>query len=209
VKVHRLKISDAFVCEPQLHRDERGFFFEAFNREQLFAETGHDFELKQVNTSASKKFVLRGIHFADVPLGQAKYVTVTSGRIIDFIVDVRQGSKTFGDWTSVEMSAENRTSVFIAEGLGHAFLALQDDTVVSYLVSDTFRPARERAVNIFDSDIGLVLPIDSQDLIISDKDREAPSLTELLAEGLLPRISDCRAQYSAPKRHSTWSGDRR
>lgn len=139
--------------------------------------------------------MVRGIHFADVPLGQAKYVTVTRGAIIDFVVDVRVGSPTFGQWEGVELSAANGHALFLAEGLGHAFLSLADDTTVSYLVTDVYRPEREHAVNPLDADLEIDFGRAPVALRLSPKDEAAPALASALADGLLPTWEACQERY--------------
>lgn len=186
MQFRELAVSDALEVTPRIHSDDRGAFLEAFKAEALREAIGHPFHLRQVNTSISRRGTLRGIHFADVPPGQAKYVTVHAGSIIDYIIDVRVGSPTFGQWDSVALDAIERRAVYIGEGLGHAFVALEDDTVVSYLVTDQYAPQREHGINPLDLEIGLTLPFASADLLLSDKDVEAPTLQAALAAGLLP-----------------------
>ena len=184
--VKPLAIQGAFEVETTVHGDHRGEFVEWFRFDALSEATGRDFSLAQANLSRSQKGTLRGVHFADLPPGQAKYITCPVGEILDFIVDIRVGSPTFGQWVSVTLSAENRNAVFMAEGLGHAFLALQDDTVVTYLVTDVYRPEREHEVNPLDSALGLVFPLASEELQLSEKDKNAPSLDDAKTQGLLP-----------------------
>ena len=181
-----LAIAGAFEITTTVHGDSRGEFVEWFKAEELKHLTGHDFSLAQANLSRSARGALRGIHFADVPPGQAKYITCPYGSILDFIIDIRVGSPTFGQWAAVELTGENRNAVFIAEGLGHAFLALEDNSVVTYLVSDVYRPEREHGVNPLDSHIGLEFPMPSAELQLSEKDHAAPGLFEAQEMGLLP-----------------------
>jgi dTDP-4-dehydrorhamnose 3,5-epimerase len=142
-----------------------------------------------VNQSLSKAGVIRGIHWADVPPGQAKYISCQRGAIWDVIIDLREGSETFGKWDAVELTSENNLSVLIEEGLGHAFLSLADDTLVSYLCSEPFNPTREHGINPLDATLSI--PFESQlqghNFIVSPKDSEAPSLKEAQALSLLPR----------------------
>ncbi len=181
-----LPIAGAFEITTTVHGDSRGEFVEWFRAGALKEHSGHDFTLAQANLSQSARGALRGIHFADVPPGQAKYITCPYGSILDFIIDIRVGSPTFGKWVAVELSGDNRNAVFIAEGLGHAFLSLEDNTVVTYLVSDIYRPEREHGVNPLDSDIGLEFPIPTSELQLSEKDQAAPGLFEAQKMGLLP-----------------------
>lgn len=136
--------------------------------------------------SVSRRGVVRGIHFADVPPSQAKYVTVTHGAVVDFVVDIRVGSPTFGQWDSVVLDTVDRRALYIAEGLGHCFVALTDDAAVSYLVSEVFAPQREHGITPLDEAIGLDLPFARDELLLSEKDIAAPTLLEAQREGLLP-----------------------
>lgn len=138
---------------------------------------------------------MRGIHFADIPTGQAKYVTAVRGAVLDYVIDLRVGSPTFGEWDSVLLDDTDRGNVYLAEGLGHAFVSLTDDAVVTYLVSDTFDPGREHGINPLDPDIGLVFPDEAGEPLLSPKDVEAPSLRAATERGLLPTWAQARAFY--------------
>jgi dTDP-4-dehydrorhamnose 3,5-epimerase len=186
VQIRELAIADAYEIVPQQHRDDRGVFLEWYRFDRLAEAVGHPLTLRQGNLSVSRRGVLRGVHFADTPPGQAKYVTVVRGAARDYVVDLRVGSPTFGRWDAVDLDDERRNAVYLAEGLGHAFLALADDTVVSYLVSGVYDPAHEHGVSPLDPALGLEFPIATEDLVLSDKDRDAPTLAELQAAGGLP-----------------------
>ena len=187
---------DAWEITPVPWKDDRGLFLEAFRHDRLAEATGRRFELQQANVSVSRRGVVRGIHFADTPPGQAKYVSVAQGAGIDFVVDIRVGYPTFGTWDSVILDADTRRSVFISEGLGHAFAALTDDATLTYLVSSTYDPAAEHDLNVLDPDIGLVFPSELGEPILSPKDLAAPSLAELLASGGLPDYAELQAHYA-------------
>jgi dTDP-4-dehydrorhamnose 3,5-epimerase len=160
-------------------------FLEQFRVDFLSEVADKRFEIKQTNTSVSRRGVVRGIHFADVPLGQAKFVFVPHGSIIDYVVDLRVGSPTFGKWESKLLDSQTRNAMYLSEGLGHAFVSLEDNTVVTYLVSEVFNPEAEHGINPLDSDISLVFP-ESVELIFSEKDAQAPSLAELHEKQKLP-----------------------
>lgn len=191
--LRELTITGAWEITPTQHVDDRGSFLEWYRFDRLAEAIGHPFDLRQANTSVSKRGVVRGIHFADVPRGQAKYVTVPHGAVIDFVVDVRVGSPTFGRWDAVRLDDVDRRALYIAEGLGHAFVALSDDTVVSYLVSDLYNPTAEHALNPLDPVVALAIPNELGDPIVSNKDLMAPTLNEAMAVGILPIWSDVRA----------------
>lgn len=196
MQIRELAVPDAWEITPVPWKDDRGLFLEAFRHDRLAEATGRRFELQQANVSVSRRGVVRGIHFADTPPGQAKYVSVAQGAGIDFVVDIRVGSPTFGTWDSVILDADTRRSVFISEGLGHAFAALTDDATLTYLVSSTYDPAAEHDLNVLDPDIGLVFPSELGEPILSPKDLAAPSLAELLASGGLPDYAELQAHYA-------------
>lgn len=181
-----LRIAGAWEVPSMIHRDDRGAFLEAYRADALQAVIGHRFELAQMNVSVSRRGVLRGIHYADVPPGQAKYVMCLRGAILDFVVDIRVGSPTFGQWDAVELDDSSRSALYLSEGLGHAFLALTDDATVGYLVSSPYDAAREHGIDPLDPAIGLGLPIPAAELVLSAKDRDAPTLAAALAAGALP-----------------------
>ena len=180
-----LGIEGAWVRTPQIHQDDRGSFHEGFHNDELVLDTGYRFDVAQVNCSVSRRGVIRGIHFADVPPGQAKYVSCVSGAILDVVVDLRVGSPEFGHWKAVRLDDQNRRSVFIAEGLGHAFMALTEGCTVLYLCSTPYTPGREHGVHPLDPVLGISWPADVEP-ILSVKDATAPSLAEAVHDGLLP-----------------------
>ena len=126
-------------------------------------------------------------------------MTVTHGAVIDFIIDVRVGSPTFGQWDSVLLDDEERKAVFLSEGLGHAFVSLTDQATVSYLVTDVFNPSREHAINPLDPDVALIFPEAAGEPLLSPKDLEAPSLREAQALGLLPTWEESKSFYQSLK----------
>jgi dTDP-4-dehydrorhamnose 3,5-epimerase len=190
-----LDIDGAWVFTPRVLSDSRGSFLEWFRDAEFQADLGHSLDVAQANCSVSRRGVIRGIHFADVPPGQAKYVTCMSGAVLDVVVDLRVGSPGYGRWAAVPLNDETRRAVFVAEGLGHAFMALSDEATVLYLCSTPYAPGREHGVHPLDPDIGIVWPADVE-VILSDKDAAAPSLAEARSAGLLPDYGDCLA-YAA------------
>jgi dTDP-4-dehydrorhamnose 3,5-epimerase len=196
VNIRELNILNSYEITPQKFGDSRGTFMEWFRADALAEVTTSRFSLEQANLSVSKKGVVRGIHFADVPPGQAKYVTCVHGAVLDYIVDIRVGSPTFGTWEAVRLDDEKRNAVFISEGLGHAFVALTDDAVVSYLVSSSYNPGAEHGINPLDADIALEFPAEAGTPLLSEKDLEAPSLSEARSSGLLPNYDELTAFYA-------------
>jgi dTDP-4-dehydrorhamnose 3,5-epimerase len=197
VKINPLSIEGAYHVIPTLHGDPRGQFGEFYRHDRLTEAVGHPLRLAQGNVSVSAKGVVRGIHFADVPPGQAKYVQCARGALIDVIVDIRVGSPTFGKWEAVRLDDVDRHAVYIAEGLGHGFCALTDDATLFYLCSETYAPAREHAVHPLDPDLGIEWPADEPQL--SARDAAAPSLAEAVTGGLLPDYRTCVDFYATLK----------
>ena len=193
--IRELSIPDSYEITPVQRADDRGVFLEWYRFDKLEGAAGHPLNLRQANTSVSKKGVVRGIHFADIPPGQAKYVTVTHGAVIDYVIDIRVGSPAFGQWDSVRLDTVDRKAIYLGEGLGHAFVALTDDATVSYLITDTYSAAAEHGINPLDPAIGLVFPAEAGEPLLSPKDVEAPSLAEARHVGILPTWEAARAFY--------------
>lgn len=189
--IEETRIPGAFAVTPQQHRDDRGVFLEWFRSDVFLDTTGHRFTIAQANCSVSAAGTVRGIHFAQLPPSQAKYVTCPSGAILDVVVDIRLGSPTFGQWDALRLDDQNRKALYLAEGLGHAFMALQDDTVVNYLCSAPYAPGREHGIHPLDPAIGIDWPAEGSDgrriePSLSPKDEQAPLLADLVDSGLLP-----------------------
>lgn len=204
--VTELGISGAWLFEPFVHADERGTFLESVRRDVLEQHVGHALELHQGNWSTSKAGVIRGIHFADIPPGQAKYVMCVRGAIVDVVVDIRTGSPTFGTWCSEQLDEDNHRAIYVSEGLGHGFMALADDTAVVYLCSAPYAPGREHGINPLDAELciewprtgvngGLLPPL------LSPKDQAAPSLSEAAAQGILPSYAEAVSFYAELNAH--------
>ncbi len=190
--VRALRIDGAWEVTPRQFPDGRGVFLESFRGDRLADVVGHRPDIVQTNVSVSSRGTLRGIHFADVPPSQAKYVTVVSGSVLDFVVDVRVGSPTFGQWESVLLDTRDRRAVYLSEGLGHAFCALEDGSTVVYHCTAAHAPGREHGVDPLDPEVGLELP-HGVEPVLSEKDRAAPGLRRAAAEGRLPTLDACRA----------------
>ena len=195
MQIRELSIADAFEFTPQQHPDDRGVFLESFKAGQFADAVGHRLDLEQANCSVSSRGTLRGVHFAQVPPGQAKYVTCVSGAGLDVVVDLRVGSPTFGQWDSVVLDATDRRAIYVAEGLGHAFLALSDGATLIYLCSEGYNPEREHGVHPLDPDIGIRCP-DGVEPLLSPKDAAAPTLAEARDAGLLPTYEQCQDYYA-------------
>lgn len=181
-----LGIEGAWLADSPVWGDDRGFFREWFKAGDVKSATGRDFGVEQANISLSSAGTLRGIHYSIAPRSQAKWITCVSGSIQDVIVDIRPGSKTFGQWVDIELQGDSGKAVLISGGLGHGFLARVENTTVAYLVSAPFSPIDEFEINPLDVSIGIKWGIDLSELKISDKDKNAPTLAERLAQGKLP-----------------------
>ncbi len=186
-----MSIEGAWSFTPRLHGDDRGVFLESYRADALAEATGRTLEVAQVNTSVSSAGALRGVHFSDVPPGQAKYVSCAVGAVLDVVVDVRTGSPTFGTWESIVLDDASRRAVFLTEGLGHAFLSLVDGSTVTYLCSTAYAPGREHGVDPLDTELGIEWPRLGRDgraltVTLSPKDAAAPSLARAAQDGLLP-----------------------
>jgi dTDP-4-dehydrorhamnose 3,5-epimerase len=191
-----LSIEGAWVTEPPVFPDDRGSFVAWFASEEFQQAVGHDFALRQANCSVSRRGVLRGIHYADVPPGQAKFLTCARGALLDVIVDLRVGSPTFGQSEFVRLDEHTGKGVYLSEGLGHGFLALTDDTTAIYLCSEGYAPQREHGVHPLDPGLGLKWPDDIEP-VLSEKDAAAPTLAQAELQGALPSYADCKAYRSS------------
>jgi dTDP-4-dehydrorhamnose 3,5-epimerase len=191
VKVLPLAIEGAWEVVPAQHGDSRGLFLEWYRFDRLAEVVGHPLRLAQANMSVSARGAVRGIHFADVPPGQAKYVTCVRGAVLDVVVDLRVGSPTFGRWEGIRLDDVDRRAVYIAEGIGHGFCALSDGATLTYLCSQNYAPDREHSVHPLDAALGIEWGANGP--IVSDRDGAAPTLAEALASDLLPGYAACLA----------------
>ncbi|MBV8542589.1 MAG: dTDP-4-dehydrorhamnose 3,5-epimerase [Pseudonocardiales bacterium] len=195
MRFHELAVPGVVEFTPEIFPDARGRFVAPFQQSSFVDAIGHRLHLAQSNHSISRRGVIRGVHFADVPPGQAKYVHCVRGVLLDIAIDLRVGSPTFSRWESVLLDAEAYRAVYLPEGIGHAFIALADETVMAYLCSTGYDPAAEHTVCPLDPALRLPWPPD-QEVVLSDKDRTAPTLAEATRTGLLPTWSDCQTRYS-------------
>lgn len=172
----RLSISDVILFEPVIFSDNRGAFFESFNKKIFENIIGYKVDFVQDNQSFSKKGVVRGLHYQLAPKGQGKLVRVLQGEIFDVAVDIRDNSPTFGKWVAEYLSADNKKQLWIPEGFAHGFLALKNQTEVLYKVTNYYVKELERCILWSDSNINIDWPKIDEDFIISDKDLLGNSL---------------------------------
>ena len=178
MKFTRLNIPDVILIEPTVLEDERGFFYE-FYHEKVFAQNGITTKFEQDNHSRSVKGVLRGLHYQVSPRAQAKLVRVIQGEVFDVTVDIRKGSKTFGQFVSVHLSEENKKLVYVPAGFAHGFCVLKDGTEFHYKVSDFYSPDHERGIIWNDPAIGIPWPKLDVPYILSERDKKFPFLKDL------------------------------
>ncbi len=195
MKVRELSVSGAFEFSPTTYPDSRGLFVSPYSAAAFADALGFPLQVAQANHSMSRRGVLRGVHYAAVPPGQAKYVYCPRGALLDVVVDLRVGSATFGHWDSVRCDDTTFRAMYLSEGLGHAFMALEDDTVMSYLCSTPYTPSAEFTISPLDPELALAWP-EGITPILSDRDRDAPKLSEMLANGLLPTMEACESHYA-------------
>ncbi|TCO65735.1 dTDP-4-dehydrorhamnose 3,5-epimerase family protein [Actinocrispum wychmicini] len=196
MQVRELSIAGAFEFQPQTFADGRGMFAAPFQGDAFAEAVGHPLRLGQTNHSVSRRGTIRGVHFADTPPGQAKYIYCPRGAMLDVIVDIRVGSPTFGQWECVKLDAHTYSAVYVPEGLGHGFFALEDDTAMIYLCSTGYNPSGEHGITPMDPTLDLPWPADIEP-VLSDKDQNAPTLAEAADAGLLPSYEKCMAHYQS------------
>jgi dTDP-4-dehydrorhamnose 3,5-epimerase len=194
MRVRPLDITGAWEFIPTLYGDARGQFAEWYKQDVFEDAVGYPLQLAQSNVSVSAEGTLRGIHFAQLPRSQAKYVFCPRGAILDAVVDIRTGSPTYGQHEIVRLDATERHALYVGEGLGHGFYALEDDTTVTYLVTAPYAPSTEFEVHSLDPALAIAWPQDVTPTL-SAKDLAAPTLAEANAKGLLPSYEECLAYY--------------
>jgi dTDP-4-dehydrorhamnose 3,5-epimerase len=205
MQISPLTIEGAWLVTPDQHEDDRGVFLEWFAHEAFVEGVGHPLRLRQANCSVNVAGALRGIHFAELPPGQAKYVTCASGAVADVVVDLRVGSPTFGAHEVVLLADTDRRSLYLSEGLGHGVQAVTDDTVVLYLCSEPYAPEREHGINPLDPALAIDWPSHDRSgmpltTVVSAKDGGAPTLAEAREQGILPSYDEALAYRRSLRR---------
>ena len=171
-------IPDVILIKPNIFGDERGYFVETFRSDLFAQQSGIKTTFIQDNESRSSHGVLRGLHYQLPPYSQSKLVRVIEGKVLDVAVDIRQGSATFGQHVSVELSAENKHQLFVPRGFAHAFVVLSETAIFAYKVDNYYSPECDRGIRFDDPDLGIDWLIDPQSLQLSDKDKVQPLLKE-------------------------------
>ena len=174
MKSRRLKFPEVLLLEPEIFKDERGFFYESFNQEKFEKATGKKISFVQDNFSKSNKNTLRGLHYQVPPMSQGKLVTVLQGEIYDVVVDLRKSSETFGDFLCQELNAVSKQQLWIPEGFAHGFLVTSDFAEVMYKTTNFYHPDSERSILWSDPNLSINWPNHS-DILLSAKDKKATS----------------------------------
>lgn len=182
MRVEKTHLKDCYVITPQVFEDHRGYFFESFNANKFQELTGLTINFVQDNESKSSRGVLRGLHFQTGDHEQSKLVRVIKGAIIDFCVDLRKESPTFGKSFSVELSEDNKTQLFVPKGFAHGFVVLKDNTIINYKCDNFYNKDSERGIIFNDKDLNIDWRISEDEIILSDKDKELPTFSEYLNE---------------------------
>ncbi len=179
MKVTETILEGCFVIEPQIFGDERGYFFESFHQEKFYAETGIHPVFVQDNQSLSNRGVLRGLHFQKDQYAQAKLVRVVQGKVLDVVVDLRVGSKTFGQSFSIELSGENKIQLYVPRGFAHGFSVLEDHTIFCYKCDNYYNKNHETGIVYNDPHFRIDWKLQEEEIQLSDKDKILPSFNSL------------------------------
>ena len=179
MKVIKTDIEDVLIIEPDVYQDDRGYFMESFDEIKFFNETGVRTRFIKDNESFSCKGVLRGLHYQKPPYAQAKLVRVVKGTVHDVAVDIRIGSPTYGKYVMVELSEDNKRQLFIPKGFAHGFVVTSDTAIFQYKCDNFYAPGSEDGIAWNDPDIGITWPVDTDELILSPKDMDRPTLKEV------------------------------
>ncbi|MEV6425153.1 dTDP-4-dehydrorhamnose 3,5-epimerase family protein [Streptomyces sp. NPDC051662] len=192
MEIRELAVEGAVEFTPRVFPDERGLFVSPFQEAAFEKAVGHRlFRAAQTNHSRSRRGVVRGVHFTVTPPGTAKYVYCAQGAALDIVVDIRVGSPTYGQWDAVLLDPVDFRAMYFPVGVGHAFVALADDTVMSYMLTSGYVAENELALSAFDPALGLPIPA-GIDPVVSERDMAAPTLAEARAAGLLPDYATCQ-----------------
>ena len=183
MNIIKTPIDGLLIIEPKVFGDARGYFFESFSERDFAAAVG-PVKFVQDNESKSRYGVIRGLHFQKAPFAQSKLVRVVSGAVLDVAVDIRPGSKTFGQYFSVELTGENHRQFFIPKGFAHGFSVLSEEVVFQYKCDEFYHPEAEGAVAWDDPDLAIDWRIPAEDVILSEKDRRHPALSSLKIESI-------------------------
>ena len=172
------KLKGCYILQPQIFKDNRGYFIESFNNETFNGTLKLDINFVQDNESQSSKGVLRGLHYQTGKYAQAKLVRVVKGRVLDVVVDMRKDSETFGEHFSIELNADNKTQLYVPRGFAHGFIVLEDETIFSYKCDNLYNKASEAGILYNDKDLNIDWKLSENDFIISEKDIVLPKFKD-------------------------------
>lgn len=178
MEIIKTKIDGVLIIEPKVFGDARGYFFESFNAKEFAEKTGLNITFVQDNESCSRYGVLRGLHFQMPPFTQSKLVRVVKGKVVDVVVDIRNGSPTYGKYEMCELTEENHCQFFVPKGMAHGFAVLSDYAIFQYKCDGFYHPEAEGAIAWNDPDIAINWPISGSDVILSEKDKHHPNLKD-------------------------------
>jgi len=174
-----IKLKGCFILEPDVLKDNRGYFFESFNQNKFNELIGENINFVQDNESFSSKGALRGLHFQTGDYAQAKLVRVIKGTVLDAVVDIRKNSSTFGEHFSIELSENNKKQLFVPRGFAHGFIVLSDTAIFSYKCDNFYNKTSEQGLRYDDSSLGIDWRLPAKEFIISEKDLVLPTLSNI------------------------------
>lgn len=178
MQVTQTKLKGCFIIEPTIFGDERGYFFESFNKEKFKELTGKEIEFVQDNEAFSNRGVLRGLHFQKGEFAQAKLVRVVKGKVLDVAVDLRKESETFGQYVAVILSEKNKKQLFVPRGFAHGYSVLEDNTIFTYKCDNYYRPDSEGGVLYNDDTLNIDWMLNENEIQLSEKDKVLQTLSE-------------------------------
>ena len=182
MNIKRTEIDGLLILQPRVHSDDRGYFFESFNWKTFSELTGHTIPFVQDNQAKSSRGVLRGLHYQNNPTPQSKLIRVLEGTIWDVVVDIRQGSPTFGQWYGIELSAENKLQFFIPRGFAHGYSVLSDTAEIIYKCDNYYNKSAEGGIFYNDPELAIDWKIDAANAIVSEKDKVQPALRDAVID---------------------------
>lgn len=178
MKVTELELKGVFLIEPNVFKDYRGYYMESYSKRTLEKYGITDVFVQDNHLLSLKKGTIRGIHFQNEPYAQSKLLRCTKGKILDVVVDLRKSSSTYKQWISIELDSDSKKQIYIPKGFGHACISLADDVEVQYKVNNLYEPAFDRAIAWNDPELNINWTISHDDIIVSEKDRNAPLLKD-------------------------------
>jgi dTDP-4-dehydrorhamnose 3,5-epimerase len=179
MQIEKTDLIDCFLIHDTFFGDDRGYFFESFNRNTFLEKTGQFVDFVQDNQSRSQKGVLRGLHFQHGEFAQAKLVRVLQGRVLDIAVDLRKSSPSFGKHIAIELSEDSHTQLFVPRGFAHGFVVLSEQAVFFYKCDNFYNKAAEGGIIYNDIDLAIDWQLASADLLLSEKDKVLPNLKDI------------------------------